>query len=81
MSEYERLANDLTRWLVTASDIETILADIEHVLAKGDISNEEFIDLGDLLLVAKLAEQGWSRADQYLAKATVAQARRRIHAV
>ena len=79
MSQYERLATDLTRWLVNSSDIELIVGDIQHTMDKGDISDEEYLDLMDIHEAAKLALDGWSKADQLLAKLTVAQARRRAN--
>ena len=81
MEQYERLSRALAQWLTEAGRIEELVGDIERTMLTAPISDQEYEDLHDILYAAKQAEDGWSRADQALAEATLVQVRRRASAV
>ena len=78
MTEYERLSISLARWLTTASEIEQIIDDMDRTAQRADISDDEYMAICGLRDAARLALDGWSRADEALRKLTLPLARGRL---
>jgi hypothetical protein len=77
MTEYERLSISLARWLTTAGEIEEIIDDMDRTAQRADISDDEYMAVCLLRDCARMALDGWSKADEALRKLTLAQGRSR----
>ena len=77
VTEYERLSIALARWLTTAGEIEQIIDDMDTTAQRADISDDEYMVLCSLRECARLALDGWSKADEALRKLTLALGSRR----
>lgn len=74
MSEYERLSDDLARWLSMASGIEALLDEIDTAAMRTELADEEYELLCALSDAVRPAWTGWQKTDE--AHKIISQAKR-----